>query len=68
MIGSAMCSEDVDAHHHPDEQEGNGCDDDIANPLGDGSGLGAVFHGLMVATSATVLIEAEEGGLSQAMN
>jgi hypothetical protein len=41
-----MGSKHVDAQHHPDEQERNSRDDNVANPLADGSGLSAVFHGL----------------------
>ena len=41
--------ENVSAQHHPDEQESNRCDDDIANPLADGSGFGAVFHSWSLA-------------------
>jgi hypothetical protein len=51
MIGRAMGSEHVDAQHHPDKQERNSHDNNVVNPLADGSGLGAVFHGLMVATT-----------------
>ena len=50
-----MGSKHVDTKHHPDEQEGDSRDDDVANPLADGSGLGAIFQWLMVSTSIAVL-------------